>query len=287
MVEEIGMVGKRETSSTFDAIDGCTSCSARSAHQSSPSGTSDLSLPVAGHGNPSARRSMVLRYHLYPDAARIPVPGSDYGLVQPIHPGVGTVELAGNCFLSDRSGEIAGSGHTRYLQHRSRGTVYQYRVFQPAGGCRGTNKHGRTGPGIGQYIHRAIVAQLEVRGGLHSRLRRWERRPSGTEEIFPVLQHGPAASGVGISDTGRGLSELYGMKIRRYRTMGRTEIARYTRSWKVVFLGLVHQMAEIEIYARKQRKSGFASLVSGKINRTIRRFYVQRSLAYFSAGAVQ
>lgn len=275
MVEGIGMVGKRETSGTFDAIDGRTSYSARTAYQSTPSGTSDLSLPVAGHGNPSTRRSMVLRYHLYPDAARIPVPGSDYGLVQPIHSGVGTVELAGNCFLSYRSGEVAGSGHTRDIQHRSRGAVYQRRVFQPADGCRGANKHGRTGPGIGQYIHRAIVAQLEVRGGLHSRLRRWKRRPAGTEEIFPVLQHGPAASGVGISDTGRGLSELYGMKIHRHRTIGRTEIARYTRSWKVVFLGLLPQIAEI------------ASPVRGKLYQTIRRFYVQRPLAYFSVGAVQ
>jgi hypothetical protein len=77
------------------------------------------------------------------------------------------------------------------------------------------------------------------------------------------------------------------MKIRGYQTMGRTEIARYTRFWKVVFPGVVHRRAESEISARKQKKSGTLLPWSGKIIHTIRRCNVQKSLAYFSAVAVQ
>jgi len=287
MVEEIGMVGKREKSGPPDAVDGCTGCGARTTYQPTTSGTSDFSLPVERYGDPGTRRSMVFRYHLYPDAERSPVSGSDYGLVQPIHFGVGTVEFVGDRFLSQRSGESTEQGATRDFQHRSGGAVYQRGFFGAVGGSWSTNKYGRTGSVLGQYLYRAVVAQLEVRGGLHSRLRRWKCRPSETGEIFSVLQHGPAASGVGISDAGRGLSRWCGVKIRGYQTMGRTEIVRYTRSWKVVFLGVVHQIAESVISARKQKKSGTPLHWSGKIIHTIRRCNVQKSLAYFSAVAVQ
>ncbi len=287
MVEEIGMVGKREKSGPSDAVDGCAGCGTRTTYQSATSGTSDLSLPVAGHEDPGTRRSMVFRYHLYPDAAGIPVPDSNYGLVQPVCPGVGIVELAGDSFLSHRAGKIADQGAARDFQYRPGGTVYQPGFFGVFEGSRDPNKYGRTRSVLGQYLHRAVVAQFEVRGGLHSRLRRWKYRPSETEEIFSVLQHGPAASGVGISDTGRGLSRWCSVKIQGYKTMGGTEISRYTRFWKVVFSGVVHRRAGSVISARKQTESGTRLHRSGKIIHTIRRCNVQRSLAYFSAVAVQ
>ena len=71
------------------------------------------------------------------------------------------------------------------------------------------------------------------------------------------------------------------------RTMGRTEIARYTRSWRVVFLGVVHQIGESVISARTQKKSGTLPHWSGKIIHIIRRCNGQKSLAHFSAVAVR
>ena len=287
MVEEIGMVGKREKSGPSDAVDGCTGCGSRTTYQSTTSGKSNFSLPVAGYEDPGTRRSMVFRYHLYSNEERIPVLDSNYGLVQPVCLGMGTVELVGDNFLSYRSGEIAGPGQARDFQYRSGGTVYQHGFFGAVGESWSTNKYGRTRSVLGQYLYRAFVAQLEVRGGLHSRLRRWKYRPSETEEIFSVLQHGPAPSSVGISDTGRDLSRWCGVKIRGYQNKGWSEISRYTRSWKVVFLGVVHQMAASVISSRKQEKSGALLHWSGKIIRTIRRCNAQKSLAYFSAVAVQ
>lgn len=287
MVEEIGMVGKREKSGPSYAADGGTGCGTRTTYQPTTSGTSYFPLPVAGYEDPGTRRSMVFRYHLYPDAAGIPVPDSNYGLVQPVCPGVGIVELAGDSFLSHCAGKIADQGATRDFQYRPGDSVYQPGFFGVLEGSRDPNKYGRTRSVLGQYLHRAVVAQFEVRGGLHSRLRRWKYRPSETEEIFPVLQHGPAASGIGISDTSRGLSRWRCMKIQGYKTTGWTEISRYTRFWKVVFSGVVHRRAGSGISVRKQTKSGTRLHRSGKKIHTIRRCNVQRSLAYFSAVAVQ
>jgi hypothetical protein len=78
------------------------------------------------------------------------------------------------------------------------------------------------------------------------------------------------------------------MKIQGYQTIGRSEIVRYTQSWKAVFQGLLCQIAEISMGARKQRVGWAAAPQGGgKITHTRRRFYVERPLAYFSAGAVQ
>jgi len=78
------------------------------------------------------------------------------------------------------------------------------------------------------------------------------------------------------------------MKIQGYQTIGRAVIVRYTQSWKAVFQGLLCQIAEISMGARKQRVGWAAAPQGGgKITHTTRRFYVERPLAYFSAGAVQ
>lgn len=117
MVEGIGMVGKREKSGPSDAVDGCPGCSSRTTHQLTTSRTSNFSLPVAGYEDPGTRRSMVFRYYVYSNAERISVLDSNYGLVQPVHFGVGPVEFAGDRFLSQRSEESAEQGATRDFQH--------------------------------------------------------------------------------------------------------------------------------------------------------------------------
>src|ERR671910_360756 len=49
----------------------------------------------------------------------------------------------------------------------SRQPVHQRRLHRPARGARRRHQHGRQGPVPQQYLHRAAVAQPQVRGGLH------------------------------------------------------------------------------------------------------------------------
>ena len=79
------------------------------------------------------------------------------------------------------------------------------------------------------------------------------------------------------------------MKSVGYQTIGQTEIARYTRFWRVVLRGLGHLYGKIVIGQRNQPGSAvpLCSQWGGLINYTISICNAQNTLAYFSPGAVQ
>ena len=67
-----------------------------------------------------------------------------------------------------------------------------------------TDQHGWPGPGVGQCVHRAVMAQREVRGPLSPRLPGRESGARGTGTILSFLQHRAASSGSGGQDAGGG-----------------------------------------------------------------------------------
>ena len=70
--------------------------------------------------------------------------------------------------------EALVAGRARDLQHRPRESVHGHGVHVAAGSGRRGDQHGWPRPGDGQRVHRAAVAEREVRGGvpegLHGRL---------------------------------------------------------------------------------------------------------------------
>ena len=101
-------------------------------------------------------------YHVYSDAPGISVLGGGDGLVQPLHAGVGTVEYSGGGLLCEHVGGSIGDGHAGDFQHRPGGTVHQRGVHGATGEGGSAGQHGRTRPGDGQSVHRAVVEELEV-----------------------------------------------------------------------------------------------------------------------------
>ncbi len=69
-------------------------------------------------------------------------------------------------------------------------------------GC--ADQHGRQGAVSGQHLHRAAVAQPEIRGGVHQGLWLGGRGASGHRRVAGVLQRRAAAPGAGLSDATRG-----------------------------------------------------------------------------------
>ena len=90
------------------------------------------------------------------------------------------------------------------IQHRSGVAVHERGVHGMSGRSGDTDQHGWPGPGVGQCVHRAVVAQCEVRGHLPPGLPGWTSGTKGTGTILSVLQHRAAPSGFTGQDSGGG-----------------------------------------------------------------------------------
>src|SRR6202030_133192 len=114
-------------------------------------------------------------HKVYPDGQGVRVSGRDHGLAQSCGTGLAAVEHARRRFLrrgargSARSLWSAGD-----LQHRPGQPVHQRRLHRRAEPARGHDQHGWQGALHGQRLHRAAVAQPQIRGGLPACL--WQRR---------------------------------------------------------------------------------------------------------------
>src|SRR6516165_8925605 len=105
------------------------------------------------------------RHHLNPDGPGVPLPGRGEGLVQPVRPGLASVEYDGHLVLPRRPRRRPEERAARDLQHRPGGAIHQHSIYRQAGNRRGADQHGRLRALVGQRLRRAAVAQLEVRRG--------------------------------------------------------------------------------------------------------------------------
>ena len=133
--------------------------------------TSDLPVFTAESGDRAARPGVERGHHLRAAAAGLHVPGGGARLAQPLRAVVGAVEHAGQRVLRGGPGSGSGPAAARDLQHRSRGAVHQPGVHGTAGGGGRGDQHGWPRPSPRQRVHRAAVANREVREHLPARLR--------------------------------------------------------------------------------------------------------------------
>ena len=90
-------------------------------------------------------------------------------------------------------------GRPEVFNTKSGRAVHQCGVPGRAGNPRRAGPHGRQGRVPGQHLHRATVAQTEVRGGVHQGLWRGGRRAGGHWRVADAPQRRAAASGAGSS----------------------------------------------------------------------------------------
>src|SRR5215813_9157720 len=191
-----------EAQPTIDADSGYRSSLSETKLEPSGARPHGVSLPAAGCLYRAPQPSLEHRYYLRSDAGRLPLPGRHHGLVQPFRAQLGTLQYDGDRLLSSRN-----------LELRSGLAVHRSGFPGAAEKTRCRHQHGRPRPGSGQRLHRASLAQSEVRADLPRRLCRRSRnlRRSGT--LLPFLQSSASAPGARLPHAGRPVSAPVTQKI--------------------------------------------------------------------------
>src|SRR5690242_15682659 len=190
---------------TVDAYSGHRSSLSETQLEPARARSYRLSLPAARCLDRAPQPSLEHRYYVCSDARRLSLPGCHHGLVQPFRAQLGTLQYDGGRLLSSRVGGRISLRSARNLELRS-GLAIHRRGFPGAvETARCGDQHGRPRPGSGQRLHRAPLAQFEIRTNLPWRLRRRGRIVRGTGTLLPFLQSPASAPGPRLSHAGRPL----------------------------------------------------------------------------------
>jgi hypothetical protein len=180
--------GQPQTHPAADAHSGHRSALPETELEPPGAGSRDLPVPAARRLHRTAQPSLEHRYYIHSDAWRLPLPGCRDGLVQPFRAQLGTFQYDGDRLLSGGTGGGVPLRPTRNLELRSRLSVHLTRLSGAAKKARHLYQHGRTGPCPGQRLHRAPVAQSEVRTHLPQRFRQRGRFVASAGSLLPLLQ---------------------------------------------------------------------------------------------------
>lgn len=198
--------GKSQASRTADAGDGSPSNLSKASTFSTCTRSSNLSVLASRCKNYASEPSLEHRHHLHPTGAWIRLFGCNYGLVQPLRAGVGSLNYIGHKLLRFSLGMGASRRRpTGDLQYRPRLAIHQCSVHRAAYQSFDPDQHGRKRPRSGQCLCRAALALGQVRRSLFERLRGCRNRCSTAKGVFRFLQPRAAASVARVSDARRSL----------------------------------------------------------------------------------
>ena len=153
--------GQCETGTPADAGDGAGSDLSEATAVGSRVRTQDLSVSAGQPEDRTAGPRLGQRYHLHPPAAGLCLSGGDYGLVQPLCAGVGSIDFVGERLLRGGTGLGIDYDAAGDLQYRPRGAVHQRGIYEPSGEAGHHDQHGRTRASDRQHFHRTIMADGE------------------------------------------------------------------------------------------------------------------------------
>ena len=121
-------------------------------------------------------------------------------------------------FCLEALDEALVAGRAGDLQQRSREPVHGHGVHVAIGIARHSDQHGWPRPSDRQRVHRAAVAEREVRGSVPARLHRRLARRSLAGRVLPLLQRRANPPGAGLPHAGGGLSRS---RLKRRAAAGR------------------------------------------------------------------
>jgi hypothetical protein len=196
-----------KTRATVDAADGHRSLVPEAEPESSGRRARTLSVSAPRcHGQP-AEPGLEHRYYIYSDAIGLFIPGGYYGLVQPLRVELGSLQHHGGGLLPICAGASFTRRQVRDLQLRSRRSIYLSPVLAAAEGSIDPHQYGWARASNRQRIHRAAVALREIRTDLSRRIRFRCPTVVGLMSLFRPLQFPSPASGIGLPDPRRTVSE--------------------------------------------------------------------------------
>lgn len=115
-----------ETCSEADAGDGNLGDGSWAKHKPEAGRTRCLSLSASWVDDPAAGSCLEYRYHLHPFVEGFCVPGSGFGLVQPIRFILAAIQQFGDGLLPRGTRRSAGDWESGYFQYGSGVPVYEY-----------------------------------------------------------------------------------------------------------------------------------------------------------------
>src|SRR5271157_5432922 len=184
--------GEPQTRSATDGYYGNRSSLSETKLEPAGAGSRGLPVPAARSVDRAAQSRLEYRYYLYSDAWWVPLPGQ-----------LGTVQHHGDRLLSGGDGSRLPLRPARDLELRSGFPIHGRGFSGAPEKARRPDQHGWARPRPGQCLHRATVAQFEVRAHLSRRLRQWGRVVPGAGSLFPFLQLSAPAPGARLSHAGR------------------------------------------------------------------------------------
>lgn len=187
--------GESQASRTVDEGDGASGDLPETSTVTASSRTSNLSILATQCADSTTQPGLEYRHHIHPTSGRIPLFGSNYGLVQSLCTGVGSINNAGYELLRFSVGMGACQRRSAGdLQHRSRRAVHQYPVHRKTHQSFDTGQHGWKRSCSGQCVCRTPLALSQVRRGLFERLPGRGNSRAKAQGLFRILQPGAAAS---------------------------------------------------------------------------------------------
>src|SRR5579859_7192873 len=170
------------------------------------SGAPGLSVLAEGSDDRPPQPGLGERHYLYPDEARIRLPGGDPRLGDAQGSGAPSLDWHNHVYLyrsarrSDRPVRPTGDLHLRSGQ-----PVHDPRIYPSAQGSRREDQHGRQGPMGGQRGRRAAVEEREVRAYLFARIRQRTRGEATARQLLRVLQRRTPAFVLGRANAEYGI----------------------------------------------------------------------------------
>ena len=148
-----------------------------------------------------------LRHHLHPLTAGVYLSHGSDGLVQSVRALLGNLGHVGYQFLLGGIGSSLADRYTRDVQYGPGGAVHQCRVYQSAQSCRYSHQLGWQRASVRQHFCGEIMAQCQIRGGVHQRLPKRSRGGEQLACVLHLLQSRAIASGIRLSNARTGVYE--------------------------------------------------------------------------------
>lgn len=201
-----GLRRQPETRSTLDETHGIGSNLPETKIVAAVQGTSNLSLSTPRIDGIPSESSLEHGHNVHSSPSGFYLSGRDYGLVQPLCSGMGSIGYAGIELLHLGAGLGSATGASRNFQHGPGESIHQLRFHGSVIGQRHPGQYGWPRTRTGQHLRRTTLADGQVRRGLLERLPECERGNRLPDLLFSFLQSKTNSSGSRLQNPGSSLS---------------------------------------------------------------------------------
>ena len=159
-----------QASTASDEVDGHRGLVSQAQNLQGQPRSPEVSLSVAWPQHRQVRSGVEHGYHVHKNASWVHVFGGSHRLVQSCGTLVGAVKHTRLSFLHQRTAISFEARQTSDLQHRSGLSVHQHQVYFRTETGSDPNQYGWSWKVGRQRVHREILENTQVRGGLPQRI---------------------------------------------------------------------------------------------------------------------